>query len=554
MRCSAVAICAALACAMPARADTLVDNVEGFTLDKEGQIERLNGLVIGDDGRIVQVLRRGDKRPGKVDYKLDGKGQVLMPGIVDSHVNLIPLGFQAYTLDLSAARSLAEAQGRIAAYAAAHPDRTWIIGRGWNEERWNLNRLPTAADLDTVTAGRPAWILREDGETGWANTAALAAAGLSATTKDPAGGRIERAAGSAKPSGIVRDSAMALIQRVVPAPRPEDRDLALSSAQDALLSRGITAVSDMGTTIEDWQTYRRAGDLGTLRLRIMAYAAGTDAMALIGGPGPTPWLYEDRLRLNGVNLSLDGPLAARGAYLSAPYADAPAQSGRRRLDDTRLRNLMSRAAIDRFQVALDAHGDKAASVALDAIAELAATYKGDRRWRIEGLQVLASEQAARFAATGTIASTRPAQIGAGFAIAETRLGAARTATAWPLAGLARARVRVAFGSGAPLDLPDPWAALASATTRQDAAGQPFGGWQPQERITREAALAAMTADGAHAGFADGKIGRLAVGYRADFILVDRDPLMAGPSELRGTRVLETWIGGRRAWAAPATGR
>jgi predicted amidohydrolase YtcJ len=113
---------------------------------------------------------------------------------------------------------------------------------------------------------------------------------------------------------------------------------------------------------------------------------------------------------------------------------------------------------------------------------------------------------------------------------------------------------VAFGSGAPLDLPDPWAALASATTRQDAAGQPFGGWQPQERITREAALAAMTADGAHAGFADGKIGRLAVGYRADFILVDRDPLMAGPSELRGTRVLETWIGGRRAWAAPATGR
>lgn len=530
-------------CPGAALADTLVDNVDGFTLDQNGAVERISGLLIGTDGRIVQVLHRGDKRPGKVDYLLDGKGRVLMPGLIDAHINLMPLGFSALTLDLSVARSLPEAQARITAYAAAHPDRAWILGRGWDAATWG--RSPTAADLDAATGNRPVWLISADGHSGWANSAALVAAGLTAANKDPAGGRIERGVGR-KLTGIVIETAMAQVEKAVPAPRPEDRDLAFTAAQNLLVKRGITAVADMGTTIEDWQSYRRAGDSGTLRIRIMAYAGGTDAMSLIGGPGPSPWLYDDRLRLNGVALAVDGAMATRGAWLKAAYTDAPATTGLPRINGTQLRNLMSRSAIDRFQVAVEANGDAASGAVLDAIGELAQTYKGERRWRIEGARAVNAKDVGRF---GAIASVQPAALAA--ATADARLGPARAADADRWASLAGAKVTLAFGSGAPAALPDPFAGLATATTRQDAAGQPYGGWQAQERLTREAALAAYTTGAAFAGYAEGRFGRLAVGQRADFLLVDRDPLMASASELRATRVLETWIGGRKVWAAPA---
>ena len=143
----------------------------------------------------------------------------------------------------------------------------------------------------------------------------------------------------------------------------------------------------MGTTIDDWQAYRRAGDEGRLRVRIMAYAGGIDAMVAIGGPRPTPWLYDDRLRLNGVKLYLDGALGSRGAWLKAHYADEPGERACL-LNDTQLLNLMSRAAMDEFQIAVHAIGDRANAQALDAIEELAKTYKGDRRWRIEHAQII----------------------------------------------------------------------------------------------------------------------------------------------------------------------
>ena len=282
-----------------ALADTLVDNVSGQTIGAEGQVERFTGLLVDDDGRIKAVYRQGDKRPAKVDYKVDGKGRNLLPGMIDAHVHVMELGFAALTLDLGKAASLAEAQAMIRAYAEAHPDRPWIIGTGWNQEKWQLGRFPTAGELDAAISNRPVWLAGVDGHAGWANSAALAAAGITSATKDPAGGRIERDR-AGKPAGVLVDTAKALVDKVVPPPRPADRDLALRTAQQILLQRGITAVADMGTTIEDWQTYRRAGDNRELHIRIMAYAAGNEAMILIGGPGPTPWLYEDRLRLNGV--------------------------------------------------------------------------------------------------------------------------------------------------------------------------------------------------------------------------------------------------------------
>ena len=534
---------AAVALAAPALADTLVDNVEGLTIDVTGGVDRFTGLLIGDDGRIVQVLHRGDKRPGKVDYFVDGKGQVMVPGMIDSHGHVMSLGFSALTLDLTETRSLAEALEKIAVYAKANPDRPWILGRGWNQELWPEKRFPTAAELDAVVGDRPVWLGRVDGHAGWANSRALAAAGVTVLTKAPAGGSIERLK-DGRPAGVLVDNATELVDRAVPAPRPEDRDLALAKAQEILLARGVTAIADMGTTIEDWQAFRRAGDNGGLRVRIMSYAMGTYNMALIGGPGPSPWLYDDKLRLNGVKLYADGALGSRGASLKAPYSDAPTTKGLRVTADTQLKNFISRAALDRFQVAIHAIGDEANAAALTAIEEMNQTYTGDRRWRIEHAQILDPADIPRFAKAGVIASMQPVHETSDRLMAEARLGPNRLSGAYAWASLAASGAKLAFGSDVPVEISDPWAGFAAAISRIGPDGQPFGGWQPQERVSRELALAAYTANGAWAGFAEGRFGRLQRGERADFLLIDRDPMLATPAEIRGTQVMQVWIGGR----------
>lgn len=429
----------------PAWADTLVENVNGITPDREGRTMRFTGLLIGTDGRIKQVLGRKDKRPKKPDYVVEGQGRTLIPGMIDSHIALMDTG---------------------------------------------LALLMPGAD--------------ETGE-----------------------------------------------ERQLPPPRPEDLDLALQKAQRLLAAKGITAVADMGTSIEHWQTYRRAGDRGTLYLRIMAYAGDIADMILIGGTGPTPWLYDDRLRLNGILLELDGALGPRQAALKAPYADDPTAQGTLKYGETQLRNMMSRAALDQFQLALAARGDAAVSEALGAIEELAETYNGERRWRIENAQVIDTVDIARFAQYGVVASFQPGRLARERDLATTRLGEARLQAVERWNTLALASVKIVFGSGnqGPPDFP--FAGIAAAMTRENDTGQPFGGWQPQERIGREAALAAYTSDAAFAGFAEGRFGNLLEGQRADFLFVDRDPMLAAPSELRKLRVLETWIGGAKVYEAPA---
>ncbi len=532
-----------------AQADTLFDDVQGITLDDEGKIKRFVALLVGDDGKVKAVYERGDELPRDVDYREDGQGRVMMPGLIDAHVHVMGIGFGALTLDLSQTRSLEEAQQAIAAYAAEYPDRPWILGRGWNQEIWGLGRFPTSAELDAVVGDRPVWLERVDGHAAWANTRALELARITSATEAPSGGRIERLPGTRTPSGVFVDAAMDLVQRVVLPPRAVDRDLALAAAQKILVKNGIVAVADMGTTIEDWQSFRRAGDRGALDLRIISYGAGIDNMALIGGPGPTRWLYGDRLHLAGVKIYLDGALGSRGAWLKEPYADAPGQTGLPLATPAQLRNMMSRAAISDFQLAIHAIGDAANAEVLDAIDDLDETYGGDRRWRIEHAQIVAPEDLSRFGSLGVIASMQPLHQTSDMFMAEARLDGARLDGAYAWDTILETGGRLAFGSDAPVEPADAFAGLAVAISRQNAQGEPYGGWRSEEAVDFEQALAAFTVGAAYASFAEDRFGRIAPGMQADFLFVDRDPTLASPSQLRNTRVLETWIGGRKVYAA-----
>ncbi len=546
-----MALAAALVIGTPALATGLIDNVNGLTVDETGELVHFTGLVLDNDGRIERRLSRGDKRPERPDFRYDGKGRTLIPGMIDAHGHVIELGFARLNLDLSGATSLEDAKQKITTFAAANPGRPWIIGSGWNHEAWGLGRFPTAADLAGLAGNRPIWLERIDGHAGWANDAALTAAKISATTKAPAGGRIVAEAG--KPSGLLVDKAMALMTPVLPVRQPKDYDAALAQAQTALLSRGVTAIADMGTTIEDWQAYRRAGDRGALQVRIMGYARGMDQAQMIAGPGPTPWLYDDRLRLGGVKLVVDGALGSRGAWLKAPYADAPKESGLQLLTSAQLRNQMSRAAMDGFQLAIHAIGDMANSETLDAIDELGATYKGDRRWRIEHAQIVDPVDLRRFAVNGIIASMQPQHATSDWKMAEQRLGAARLSGAYAWRTMLDNKVPLAFGSDVPVEPADPFIGLKSALTRTDLRGEPFGGWMPAQRVTLAEALRAYGRGAAYAGFAEKQFGNLAPGQRADFLIIDKDLELASPSDLPATQILEVWISGKRA-SVNETGR
>jgi predicted amidohydrolase YtcJ len=532
--------------AAPAHADGLVDDVNGYTIDGKGRLTRFTGLLIGGDGRVTRLLDRKDKRPEKLDFKLDGKGRTLIPGLIDAHGHFMALGFQALQLNLFDTNTLADAQDRLRKYAGGHPNSAWIRGGGWNQERWGLGRFPTAADIDPIVRDRPVVLSRVDGHAVLANTAAMAAAGITAKTPDPAGGRIERDA-TGKPTGVFVDKAQALIEQAVPAPIPRERDAAFAKAQDILLGFGITATADMGTSADDWQVMRRAGDRGDLRVRIVSYAMGIEPMISIAGTGPTPWLYDGHLRMIGVKLYADGALGSRGAWLKAPYADAAGQRGLQFLDDAKLRNLMSRASMDGFQVAIHAIGDAANAQALDAIEELADTYKGDRRWRIEHAQIVDPVDLPRFARNGTIVSMQPVHQTSDRLMAEARLGQVRLTGAYAWASMLKNNVPLAFGSDYPVESPDPFANIAAAISREDANGQPPGGWMPAERLTFEQALAASTSGGAYASFAEDRLGTLQPGRMADFLLIDRDIAAAPPADIRATQVMETWIGGKRVW-------
>ncbi|AJA10182.1 amidohydrolase 3 [Sphingopyxis fribergensis] len=529
--------------AAPAHADTLVDNVNGITLDKDGKLIRFTGLVIDTQGKVKQLLGRKDKRPERPDFKQDGQGKTLIPGLIDAHGHVMGLGFQLMLLDLSGTNSLAEAQAAIRKYAAENPEMPWIIGSGWNQEKWGLGRFPTAADLDAAVPNRPVWLERVDGHAGWANTAAMTAAKITPASKSPEGGRIEMEGG--KPSGVFVDAAMALVNSAKPKPLARDLDRALYLAQQKLLEQGITAIADMGTTIEEWQSYRRAGDKKQLAVRILSYGGDIDNMAIIAGSEPTPWLYDDRLRMVGVKLYLDGALGSRGAWLKAPYSDAPGQKGLPLLTPAQLRNKMVRASMDKFQVAIHAIGDAANAEALDAITDLTADLPGERRWRIEHAQIIDPVDIPRFATLKVIASMQPVHQTSDRVMAEARLGPDRLKGAYAWRSLENAGVRLAFGSDVPVESANPFPGIAAAISRTDDKGEPFGGWRPEEIVTRETALDGFTRTAAFAGFAEDRIGTLMPGMRADFLIVDTDPMLASPDEIRRMTPLETWIGGYR---------
>ena len=535
-----LALAAAALLASPAWSVTLVDHANGWQADANGGLQHFSGIVIGDDGKVMRLLRDGDRRPGGARV-VDVRGAAVLPGLIDAHGHVLDLGLGALRLDVTGSRSLAELQGRLRDYAAAHPDTKWILGAGWNQELWPDKKFPTTSDLDAIVSDRPVVLERVDGHAIVANSAAMKAAGVTAVTPAPHGGEIH--------DGLFVDAARQLIDKAIPAPTAAELDRGLAKAQEILLGYGVTGVGSMSTSLADWQAFNRAGAAGMLNVRLMAYI--TAAQAAEANMRPTGWLYGDRLRAGGVKLFADGALGSRGAWLKLPYADKPESRGLQFHSDAELLELADRAAAAGFQIATHAIGDAANAQIISVYEQLHRKYPGDRRWRIEHFQIVDPADIPRLAPAGIIASMQPTHQTSDRLMAEARLGPNRLRGSYAWQTVLRSGAKLAFGSDFPVESPNPFPGLSAAISRQDVNGQPPGGWMPAERLTLGQALQAFTRGAAYAGFAEQKFGALEPGKWADFIVIDRDPTKVDPQSLARTQVLETWVAGKKVWARAA---
>jgi predicted amidohydrolase YtcJ len=509
--------------------------VEALAWDATGRV-----LAVGDAKALL--ARYPDAK------RVDATGKTVIPGLIDAHGHVMGLGYALMRVDLVDARDKAEVIARLRAYEKQLPPNAWLLGSGWDQNDWPEKAFPTAADLDAAFPERPVWLERVDGHAGWANSAALRAAATKALRPlegdwQPDGGRIERIEG--KPSGVFVDAAMSLVHAVVPAPDTAYRQQALEKALQAAVRNGLTGVHDMGVSREDLALMVQFADEQRLPLRIDAYADG-DGAALADLCARGPYGHAGgRLQMRGVKLYADGALGSRGAALLEDYSDDPGNRGLLVTEPGALEAAMHKAHGCGVQVATHAIGDRGNRLVLDAYQRvLGGTAKTDHRWRIEHAQVVASEEFPRFAELGVIASMQPTHATSDMPWAQDRLGPVRIAGAYAWQRMQANGVKLALGSDFPVESVDPRRGLHAAVTRQDAHGHPAGGWRAAERLSAAEALRGFTADAAWAAHDERDVGRLAPGFRADFVVLDEDPLAVPGEQLDDLHVRSTWVDGK----------
>ncbi|WP_341503789.1 amidohydrolase [Gallaecimonas sp. GXIMD4217] len=526
-----------------AGAETVVlDDIRGYGWQGE-QLVRFSRLII-EDGKVK--ARGGSELAIPEGARVrDLDGRTVLPGLIDAHGHVMGLGFNALRVDLAGTTSLAQALDRVRRFARKNPAPAWITGRGWNQELWPDRRMPRARDLALVEDPRPIWLRRVDGHAGWANQAALKLAGITAKTKAPEGGAILRDK-DGRPTGVLVDNAMALVERLIPEPSEAEKEAALTAALQILAGVGLTSVHDAGVDLDSWQRFERRGDRLSSRLHVML-AAEPALWQRLGVQQPR---FDDRLQARAVKLYADGALGSRGAALLADYHDKPGHRGLMIYQPGELESLIRQAAGLGFQVNVHAIGDAGNRRVLDAFAALPKDQRQGRRHRIEHAQVVALEDIPRFKALDIIASVQPSHATSDMNMAENRLGKQRIRGAYAWQRFLDAGVAIAAGSDFPVESANPFYGLYAAVSRQDHQGKPRDGWYGDQALTREQALYGFTRGAAFAAFMEDRVGALAPGQWADLLILDRDYFQVPVAEIWQLRPRETWLAGEVVHVGP----
>ncbi len=458
---------------------------------------------------------------------LELDGRMALPGFIDSHTHFLPGGFQLSSVDLRDAASPEEFAARIGAFAETVPPGTWITGGDWDHEMWG-GELPRREWIDSLTPEHPVLVSRLDGHMALANSLALELGGVSGTTEVPEGGEMVLYPSNGEPTGVLKDEAMGLVSRSIPDHSEEEMDGALDAAVAHALSQGVTQTHHMGTSWQEFETFRRAQAEGRLKMRVYSVVPLSDWERLqsfveANGRG------DDRLWWGGLKGFVDGSLGSTTAWFYDPYSDDPGTSGLLLTDTASLRQDALAADAAGFQLIIHAIGDRANDWLLDLFQDaVERNGEGDRRFRIEHAQHLSREALPRFSALGVIPAMQPYHAIDDGRWAEKRIGPDRIRTTYAFRSLLDAGASLSFGSDwtvAPMNVRE---GIYAALTRRTFDGANPGGWVPEEKIRLEEALRAYTVGSARAGFMEEKVGSLEEGKYADLIVLSQNLFQVDP--------------------------
>ena len=473
---------------------------------------------------------------------IDAGGGLVAPGFIDSHVHFTGGGFALASVQLRDATSKQEFIARIRKYAGGAAKGAWITRGDWDHTSWG-GELPTREWIDSVTPNNPVWINRLDGHMNLANSAALELAKVDASTRDVAGGTIVRDA-SGNPTGILKDNAMGLVERVRP-PQPDaEWDAGIEAAMAYVAARGVTSVHDM----DGWEAiraYRRLQETGRLHTRIMAAVPLSDWRMLADSIRQAGTRGDAMLRIGRLKGFVDGSLGSHTAAMNAPFTDSPRDSGFFVTPPESLYAWTKSADSAGLQVAVHAIGDRAIRTQLD-IFQRVRNENGarDRRFRIEHAQHIAPDDMTRFGIIGVIASMQPYHAVDDGRWAESVIGPARAEGTYAFRTLLDARATLAFGSDWFVAPPTPLEGIQAAVTRRTLDGKHPEGWVPSQKITVEEALRAYTSGAAYSGFQEKEVGRLVPGLLADIVILDRDITKSAPETIGKAVVTFTIVNGK----------
>jgi predicted amidohydrolase YtcJ len=532
-------------------ADLVVTNARIYTVDDTHPF--VDAMAVRG-GRVVYVgpARGALTFKGPATRTIDLGGRTVVPGFTDAHVHLLDLGQALRSVDLVGTKSFDEVVQRVAERAKSAPPGTWIQGHGWDQNDWGDTRFPTHDKLSAAVPNHPVVLSRVDGHALLANAAAMKAAGVTAASRDPSGGRIERDPSRA-PTGVFVDNAMELVARAMPAPSHDEMQTAIAGAIKEAQRWGLTGVHDAGVARITIDLYEEMAKAGQYDLRNYVMVANDDAtIDHYLQRGPQSALYDGRLWIRAIKIVADGALGSRGAALLDPYSDDPKNTGLLTVPAGRVRDVSVRALRAGFQVNVHAIGDRANRVVLDEFeAAFNTVPAADPRFRIEHAQIISPDDIPRFARLGVIPSMQASHQTSDMYWAGTRIGPTRLLGSYAWRSLLNTGIVIANGTDFPVEQVNPLITFHASIARQDAESWPAGGWYPEQRMTREEALKSMTIWPAYASFSERELGSLTPGKYADFVVLDQD-IMRVPAELiLQTHVVATYLGGRMVYERPS---
>jgi predicted amidohydrolase YtcJ len=537
-------------------ADTIITNARVYTVNP--QQKWAEAIAVRADKIIfVGDAKSAESYKGASTKVIDAKGKLVLPGFTDCHVHFMSGSLGLTQVDLTGANTIEEIQKRVKDYAAAHPTLPWITGMGWQYPTFGATALPNKKILDDVMVDRPVYLVAYDGHSSWANSKALAMAGIDRNTPDPPNGKIVRDA-NGEATGALKEAAGDLVERLMPKPTREERLTALRKGLHEANRLGVVRVHSAGGDFEYLDLYDELRKNGELTVRqYIAYFLDPPELK----PEAIEKIEQARKKYNdewisggAVKTMLDGVVEAHTAAMLGTYADDTSQSGKLFWDPDKYKQAIAELDKRGLQIFTHAIGDRAVRTALDAYENAQKTnHSTDDRPRIEHIETITAEDIPRFGKLGVIASFQPLHTDPNedtLKVWAVAAGPDRVSRAWPWRSVESTGGKLAFGSDWPVVTISPWPGVQNALTRQTAEGEPAGGWVPKERINIEDAVRGYTLGAAFAGRREKTEGSLETGKLADVIILSKDLFTIEPPDILNEEVLVTMVGGKVVYESP----